>query len=155
MSKTRQSFTIWGGCLFVALGILSGVGSFTFFYAKGFSYFHDDPKACANCHIMRGQYDGWNRSSHHDVATCNDCHTPHDLIGKYATKAINGWNHSAAFTTGRFEEPIQIHHFNAKIARKNCLDCHGNLISTMQTFAGSEEMDCVFCHGNVGHNTRD
>ncbi|HEU20273.1 MAG TPA: cytochrome c nitrite reductase small subunit [Deltaproteobacteria bacterium] len=136
------------------LGILSGVGGYTFFYANGTSYFLDDPRACNNCHVMRDQYDGWNRSSHHGAATCNDCHTPHDLVGKYATKAINGWNHSAAFTTGRFDEPIRIHDFNAKIARDNCVRCHGEMVSRMRTYAHPEAVDCVHCHGNVGHNDR-
>jgi len=152
--SVKKPGNIWIVLTIVSLGILTGLGAFTFFYAKGHSYFIDNPKACANCHIMRDQYDGWNRSSHHDVATCNDCHTPHDLISKFATKAINGWNHSKAFTTGQFDEPIQIHNFNMKIAHENCIDCHGNLVSRMRTYATPEEVDCFFCHGNVGHNNR-
>lgn len=136
------------------LGVLVGLGGYTFFYAKGHSYFMNDPKACANCHIMRDQFDGWNRSPHHAVATCNDCHTPHDLAGKYATKALNGWNHSAAFTTGDFEEPIQIHDFNARIAHENCVRCHGEVVSRMRAYATPEDVDCVHCHGNVGHSNR-
>ena len=40
------------------------------------------------------------RASHHAVATCNDCHTPHNLVGKYVVKARNGFWHSFYFTTG-------------------------------------------------------
>ena len=58
------------------LGICTGFGTYTFTYAQGFSYFSNDPRACMNCHIMREQFDGWQKSPHHAVASCNDCHTP-------------------------------------------------------------------------------
>jgi cytochrome c nitrite reductase small subunit len=90
------------------IGLLIGLGSYTFYYAKGYSYLLDDPQVCVNCHIMREQYDGWQKSSHHAVATCNACHTPHNLVGKYATKAENGFWHSYGFTLQNFHEPIQI-----------------------------------------------
>src|SRR5262249_39642603 len=62
--------------LAIALGVVLGLGGFTFRYAEGLSYFSTDPKACANCHIMRRQYDGWQKASHHGAATCADCHLP-------------------------------------------------------------------------------
>jgi cytochrome c nitrite reductase small subunit len=31
------------------LGIPTGIGAFTFAYAKGFSYVSTDPRACVNC----------------------------------------------------------------------------------------------------------
>ena len=68
----------------ILLGIVIGLGAYTFIYAKGYSYLTNNPAACANCHVMQAQYDAWQKSSHHSVATCNDCHTPHNLIGKYA-----------------------------------------------------------------------
>ena len=69
------------------VGVLAGVGAYTFVYARGYAYLQNDPRACANCHVMQEQYDGWLHSSHRNVATCNDCHTPHDFLGKYMTKA--------------------------------------------------------------------
>jgi cytochrome c nitrite reductase small subunit len=83
------------------LGCLLGIGGYTFVYAKGYSYLTNDPEACANCHVMREQFDGWTRSSHHGVAVCNDCHTPPGAVPKYVTKARNGFWHSFYFTTGR------------------------------------------------------
>src|SRR5215210_2063007 len=71
----------------VLLGALVGLGSFTFLYGEGISYFSTDPKACMNCHIMRPQYDSWSKSSHHAVAKCVDCHLPHTFIPKYIAKA--------------------------------------------------------------------
>lgn len=138
----------------VAFGVLVGVGGFTFAYARGDSYLTNDPKACVNCHVMREQFEGWTRSSHHAVATCNDCHTPHAFVGKWATKALNGWNHSFAFTTGRFEEPIRIGPRNRAITERACRSCHQTLVETID-FAGhvgvAQPLSCLRCHWNVGH----
>src|SRR5688572_8619193 len=97
------------------VGGAAGVGGFTFVYAKGGSYMGSDPATCANCHIMQGHFDAWTKSSHRSVAGCNDCHAPHTLLPKYYVKAINGWNHSRAFTTGDFHEPIQITDANTRV----------------------------------------
>jgi cytochrome c nitrite reductase small subunit len=144
----------WKISFIVLLGILSGLGGFTFYYARGTSYFSDDPQSCKNCHVMREQFDSWNHSSHKNAATCNGCHTPKDLVGKYAIKGLNGWNHSLAFTTGDFPEPIQIRKLNAKIVQKNCIRCHETLTGPMNDLGAREKLDCISCHGNVGHRTR-
>ncbi len=102
--------------LFGLGGGIFGLGAFTFNYAEGFSYLSDDPRACANCHVMREVYDGWNRSPHHAVAVCNDCHTPHSsFVAKYAIKGLNGFNHSKAFTLNDFAEPIRITALNRAV----------------------------------------
>ena len=137
-----------------AAGIVLGLGAFTFLYAKGYSYLGHDSKACANCHVMNEQYDAWLKSSHRAVAECNDCHTPHDLVPKYAIKAINGFNHSWAFTTGNFHDPIRIKGFNRDIAERSCRHCHGDVVAAMDGGAdrhGGGDLSCVRCHGKVGH----
>ncbi len=134
-----------------AAGGLFGFGGFTFTYARGYSYLSDDPAACVNCHVMRDEYDGWSHGSHHAVATCNDCHTPHDLIPHYAIKVLDGFNHSKAFTTGDFEEPIEINSFDRGIAQQNCLRCHGDLTAMMNHRLMSDPTDCLHCHADVGH----
>jgi cytochrome c nitrite reductase small subunit len=137
----------------IAVGILLGVGAFTFRYAEGLSYLSTDPEACKNCHIMRPQFDSWQKSSHHGVAVCVDCHLPHDFVGKYVAKAENGWHHSKGFTLQDFDEPIRIKAKNAHILQANCIACHGDLAHTMLTgAAGSpDEVQCVHCHSTVGH----
>jgi cytochrome c nitrite reductase small subunit len=75
----------------MVLGVGIGLGSYTFVYARGWAYMTDDPRACANCHVMNEQYDGWIKSSHRSVAVCNDCHVPDGVVAKYATKASNGF----------------------------------------------------------------
>jgi cytochrome c nitrite reductase small subunit len=138
--------------LSIALGAAVGFGAYTFVYAKGGSYMTNDPAACANCHVMNEQYDGWLKSSHHTVAVCNDCHTPHDFFGKYFTKALNGYHHSVAFTSGDFHEPIRIGPRNAQITEDACRSCHRELTSQIDTgHHGGDAMSCVRCHRNVGH----
>jgi len=146
----------------VALGIVLGgalgVGAYTFIYAKGYSYLTNDPKACVNCHVMNEQYDGWIKSSHRSVATCNDCHTPHDFIGKYSTKTQNGFWHSFYFTSGKFPDPIQITERNRKVTEAACLSCHGEVVAAIENPTGTagkhsnaNQTDCLRCHRSVGH----
>src|SRR5512141_2117063 len=106
---------ISGAGLGIVAGLAVGMGSYAFVYAKGYSYLTNEPRACANCHVMRGQYSGWVSSSHHGAASCNDCHTPHALAGKYAAKTGNGFWHSFHFTMQSFPEPIRITARNRRI----------------------------------------
>ena len=137
----------------VVLGAAFGLGIYTFAYAKGWSYLTDDSKACANCHVMDEQYEGWLKASHRSVATCNDCHTPHNFVGKYYTKAKNGFWHSFYFTTNTFPEPIRATPSSRRITEAACRHCHQPIVQAMGTpaHAGSDEISCIRCHGSVGH----
>jgi cytochrome c nitrite reductase small subunit len=140
--------------LAILVGVAVGVSAFTFRYAEGTSYLSNDPKACVNCHIMNDQYDGWLRGPHHVVAVCNDCHVPHDFVGKWIAKAANGYHHSKAFTLQNFHEPIMISAHNADVLQANCLRCHGSFVSDV--VHGSKDVQggaikCVQCHRRVGH----
>jgi cytochrome c nitrite reductase small subunit len=143
----------YGILLGATLGLLLGVGGFTFIYARGASYLTNDPAACANCHVMEEQYTGWMKSSHRAVAVCNDCHTPHNLVGKYTTKALNGFWHSFYFTTGTFPEPIRITSRNARVTEQTCRDCHSDIVQAIDPVPshGTGPLSCVSCHRNVGH----
>lgn len=151
-SRTRK-LSIAGIVLACLFGVFVGVSGFTFVEAKGWSYLSNDPNTCVNCHIMREQFDSWRKSSHHAVAVCNDCHVPHDFVGKYATKAEHGFRHSWGFTFQDFHEPIQIKASSLKAVEDNCLRCHGALVSEITRHAGatSGEVHCVQCHSSVGH----
>ena len=39
----------------VLLGVAGGLGFYAFDYGEGLSYFSEDPRACANCHIMNDE----------------------------------------------------------------------------------------------------
>jgi cytochrome c nitrite reductase small subunit len=137
------------------LGVAVGVGAYTFGYARGASYFTNDPAACANCHVMSEQYDGWRKSSHHAVAVCNDCHTPPGFLPKYFTKASNGFWHSFYFTTGDFPDPIRIRPRNREVTEAACRKCHQDIVEAIDVAHGAargqERAECLRCHNSVGH----
>jgi cytochrome c nitrite reductase small subunit len=155
----RQRGLAGGTMLLLALAVLIGaavgIGGYTLVYAEGLSYMSSDPKVCANCHIMQAQFDSWQKSSHHHVAICNDCHLPQGFVGKYVAKALNGYNHSKAYTLQDFDEPIAIKPFNTRILQDNCLACHRALVHEAAMARGrSEEVSCVHCHLSAGHGER-
>ncbi len=142
------------------VGILLGIAVFTFGYAGGWAYFGNDPQTCNQCHAMNEQYNGWLKGSHTNVASCNDCHSPHDnIINKYVNKADNGFWHALKFTTGDYPENIKIREMNRQITQDSCVYCHGGLVENVsgtRTFAAevdghSTRINCLQCHAEVGH----
>lgn len=152
----------------IAIGVMAGIGGYTFVYAKGASYMTNDPAACANCHVMDGHHAAWQRSSHRAVAVCNDCHAPDNVVAKYIVKAENGWRHSVAFTTGRHPDPMRITPRNARVTEGACRNCHAGIVAVMggappsaaaiadphREPPGSETVSCIHCHRSVGHWVR-
>lgn len=147
--NNKLNYTLMGALL--ALGLALGLGGFTFQYAEGTSYLSDNPEACINCHVMEEQYAGWQHASHGRVAVCNDCHVPHDFVGKWLTKAENGWHHSVAFTSGDFPTNIIARPESQAIVLENCLYCHQELVSPVLMMRHPEDANCLQCHRSVGH----
>ncbi len=135
------------------LGLGAGFGAFALIYGRGHAYLTNDPRACVQCHVMNKQFDAWSGSTHRFAADCNSCHAPADFVGKYFSKAVNGFNHSLAFTTGEFVEPIRIKEWNLRIAEKNCVRCHQSLWDSPRSVhpQGENSMRCTHCHKQVGH----
>jgi cytochrome c nitrite reductase small subunit len=152
----RRAAVLYTVCA-VLIGAASGLGVFTFGYADGAAYLTNRPEACANCHVMREQLDAWVKSSHGKFATCNDCHSPHNFVGKYYCKTRNGFFHSLAFTTGWFPDNILITDFNRNVTENACRHCHEAIVD--QIDHGAEGVDlrertsCLHCHSHVGHDT--
>ena len=146
----------WAILLAVTLGLAAGVGAYTFRYAEGLSYFSTNPAACVNCHIMQPQYDAWQKSSHHAVAVCIDCHLPSSFVPKYLAKAENGYRHGERFTTQKFAEPIFVQAAGRKILQENCVRCHEGLVHEIEAGprGALDELSCVHCHAGVGHGER-
>ena len=142
--------------LAIVTGLAAGIGAYTFRYAEGLSYFSTAPSACVNCHIMRPQYDAWQKSSHHTAAVCIDCHLPHDFFGKYLAKAENGYRHSKEFTAQTFAEPIRVQARGREILQANCIRCHQELVHGNAAGAEGQSaaLRCVDCHSGVGHGER-
>jgi cytochrome c nitrite reductase small subunit len=169
-ARAAKRLAVVAALVGATIGLATGVGGYVFVYAEGGSYLTNDPNACANCHVMKPHLDAWAKSSHHAVAVCNDCHAPKNLVGKYAVKGINGWNHSLAFTTGRFKEPFHITPMNHRVTENACRLCHADVVEAIDhpwSRAGEkdgsaipghamaeERVSCVRCHSNVGHDVQ-
>lgn len=142
--------------LFLAVfvfGSFIGVGSFTFLYANGIGYLYDEPEVCAQYHAMDDYLEGYNKGSHKDVATCNDCHMPHGNLAKLLwVKADNGFWHALKFTTGAYPTNIEIRESNRHVTNEACVYCHGDYLSGVhEVRAEGDELDCTRCHETVGH----
>ena len=105
----------------VVIGIAVGIGAYTFAYAKGWSYLTDDPAACANCHVMREQFDAWLSSSHRSVAGGNSCQIK---------------PHSRVIT---------------EQACRNCHGEIVDAIEATHPASTGEQVACLSCHNSVGH----
>ena len=124
---------LWQKVLLLCLaGVIVGAGCLFLYMLRFTTYLGDDPSACVNCHIMQPYYATWNHSSHGRgegaVATCNDCHVPHEnMARKYAFKGLDGMKHNAAFLT--FSEPQvpAAKDPSAQVIMNNCIRCHMEL----------------------------
>lgn len=138
---------------FAALGVLAGLGLAVGKSARVTSYLSDDPESCVNCHVMRPQYASWQRSSHAGVATCNDCHVPHETpFHAYAFKARDGIYHSTIFTLGL--EPQVMHMSKAAIpvVEGNCRRCHDRAVDEVCLRRHQPgDLRCWDCHRDVPH----
>ncbi len=133
--------------LAVAVGMLLYLSDFTV-------YLGDDSTACNNCHVMDAVYEGWYHAGHKQWATCNDCHTPHQLVPKYFVKATSGLNHVTAFTTGHLPEPLRAKKSTQKIIQANCIYCHEETVSMVADGTMDSGRYCFECHRSVAHGDR-
>jgi len=149
----------WRFLVIILIGIGVGLFFLTLHLARATSYLSDDPAACVNCHVMAPYYATWERGSHGRVATCNDCHIPHDnIISTYLFKATDGMRHSYVFTFRLEPQVIRIKQAGKDAVQKNCIRCHQNLIHPVSLRAISaqkiqEEGDgyCWDCHRETPH----
>jgi len=139
------------GC--ASLGAFTGMLLYVARISEALSYLSDDPKACINCHIMIPEYASWQHSSHHRVATCNDCHVPHDsALRKSLFKAKDGMRHSWLFTLRRERQVMQAIPESRRVIQDNCVRCHLRTVGDVGLDVHSDnERWCVDCHREVPH----
>lgn len=144
--------------MLLVLGISSGLGAYIFYESRAWSYLFDDPQACINCHIMIPQYTTWQHSAHARVASCNDCHVPHDnAFNMYYFKARDGMRHAGLFTLRMEEQSIRITPPSEGVVQQNCIRCHGNLNDEVHTTVNQKQIQagegryCWSCHREVPH----
>ena len=111
---------------------------------------------------MNNSYATWQHSSHFGNATCVDCHLPQDgFVDKYWAKAIDGWNHSVAFTLNTYNQSMRITDEAAGRVQKNCITCHASPSATVIANADKNHRfddksvetgrRCWECHQEVPH----
>ncbi len=139
--------------VFVGLGVFAGLGLATAHLARVPSYLSDDPTTCVNCHVMGTAYLTWAHGSHRNVATCNDCHVPHDsLLKQYAFKAEDGLIHATVFTLRREPQVIRLSERAVPVVEANCRRCHGDLVSAIHPRTWEQgDPRCWDCHREVPH----
>ena len=145
---------------YVLTGLIIGFIIYTLVVSKASSYLSDDPKACVNCHIMAPQYATWNHSSHRNIATCNDCHIPHNnIFSTYYFKAKDGLRHATMFTLNMVPQVIRVHKEGKKVIQDNCIRCHYKIKESSKTlnisYTDAKEHGkgklCWECHVEVPH----
>lgn len=138
---------------FAMLGVFVGLAVTAAHISRAGSYLSDQPETCVNCHVMNTSYATWQRSSHVGVATCNDCHVPHDNpVSKLAFKARDGLYHSYVFTLRLEPQTIEISAGARPVVQQNCRRCHERqLLHLRQSAAHSEDRLCWECHRTVPH----
>ncbi|MBK1876688.1 cytochrome c nitrite reductase small subunit [Pelagicoccus mobilis] len=149
----------WRLPILIGLGTLFGLSIVLLRVSNATSYLSDDPKACVNCHIMTPQFATWERGSHARVASCNDCHVPHDtLLNKYYFKAKDGARHAFMFTFHMEPQVIKVHEPGMAVIQDNCIRCHEHLldegvhlaVSLQEAETGTGKL-CWDCHRETPH----
>lgn len=149
----------WMPFVILAASVISGLIIYLFYVSNAASYLSDNPKTCVNCHVMASFYATWQHSSHARVATCNDCHVPHNnVLNKYFFKAKDGLYHASVFTMRAEPQVIKIKEAGTDVVQKNCQRCHSNLnseVNTMEVTLSSKKHGegklCWDCHREVPH----
>ena len=151
----------WRLPVILLLGAISGLSLYALVESKAISYLSDDPKTCANCHVMTPQYTTWQNSSHREWATCNDCHVPQDnFIKKYFFKAKDGLYHATVFTIRGEPQVIQMKEAGVEVVQSNCVRCHKDQVTDARLSASVEDhlenrttRLCWECHQEVPHGS--
>lgn len=159
----KKSSSRISSILVILLTIIAILVCYTFYHAKGTSYFSNNPEACNNCHIMNEVFNDYSNAPHsHKTAgqpraTCNDCHLPHNFISKWIAKAQSGVGHAYAFTFKLDSLPVNLsaNEASKQMVQDNCVRCHieyaQNAVNPTTTPGHNNALSCVSCHEGVGH----
>lgn len=142
--------------IIACFGVLVGLVLVVTNVSRAMSYLSDEPEVCVNCHVMNPQYATWQKSSHGNVATCNDCHVPHDNeLNHYLFKAKDGMKHASVFTLRGEPQVIRISEEAVGVVEANCVRCHEHTLERVGLHKIRQEGDlkCWDCHRQVPHGS--
>lgn len=110
----------------------------------------DGPDFCGSCHVMESEVDSYLHASHREVASCGDCHIPHDIITGSYYKAYTGVKDAAFVMMGKTEH-VEAGDLAKQIIQNNCLSCHSDLMSMVGDTKDEYGRYCFDCHTTVRH----
>lgn len=107
----------------------------------------ESPQFCASCHVMEEQYTAWSHAGAHRRIGCNECHLPNgNVVEHYVWKSIDGMKDVLFFHSGHVAERIVLTSHGSKVVQDNCIRCHSETISQMDT-----TRQCWACHRQLRH----
>ena len=107
----------------------------------------DSPGFCAGCHVMESQHIAFLHSGAHRRNSCVDCHLPNENLAiHYIWKSIDGMKDAIFFYSGHTPERIKLSEHGAKVLQANCIRCHEELVSPINT-----GQKCWSCHRSISH----
>lgn len=139
----------WQAAIYTLAGIAAGMGLLVVRISNAASYLSNAPETCMNCHVMTDAYASWQRGSHGRVASCNDCHVPHDnILAKSAFKAMDGTRHSYVFTLRNEPQVLHLSQGAIPVIQNNCIRCHGTQFQMIR-LSDTTQRTCWSCHQNI------
>lgn len=119
------------------------------------AYAGTDPSTCNNCHVMDSQYEDWYHAGHARVATCVECHLPHDnVFHYYLAKAQTGMHDVYVFSTGQTPVLIRAKPETDRTLQANCIRCHSTTVADIVAGPQPFDRNCWDCHRSVAHGQR-
>lgn len=132
-------------------------------------------KYCMSCHIHTHADQNWKFSTHYNnksgvITHCSECHLPPKGEGHLFAKAKHGLKDFYGFyfkdsASINWEKKKLLENAKKFVYESSCLKCHDNLFPVTLSVNGSnahllytsgnEPLNCLNCHLNVGHYTRD
>ena len=107
----------------------------------------ESPNFCVMCHVMEAEHTAFMHSGAHRRNGCNDCHLPNNNVAlHYIWKSIDGMKDVIFFYSGQVPNRIELSEHGAKVVKANCIRCHSELVSQMNT-----SRNCWSCHRRVTH----
>ncbi len=131
----------------IALASLSILFFFIMFGPPGVFKKTSTPDYCGSCHVMEEHHAHWRLTGLHSKIVCVDCHLPNNNpFNHFVWKGLDGLKDFLYFHLAIFSEPIEITGHGKKTVRKNCVRCHGEMVSRIDN-----ERNCWDCHRRVNH----
>ncbi|MDR2925235.1 MAG: cytochrome c nitrite reductase small subunit [Azoarcus sp.] len=146
--------------LFVLVGVAAGLGLYSMYASRIFSYLANDSSQCVNCHIMAPAYASWSKSSHGNWTTCKDCHVPQSsALAGMLFEARDGLHHASVLLTNSQPAAPRPREAATKVIQENCVRCHTQLTTefvqagkaTFDDIKHGRQKACWDCHRHVPH----